>query len=194
MSRTRNIRFKSVDWEQGDLKQKVQQLNRRVFRMSEIERTRQSSLWRSAILPGWGHEHSGYKGNALFLNIGYLAALGGYQLSVRRHAQLRDEYNDLGIPLALTGIGVAGFVASQLRFVDLRRQIEAQRVRGNRLLSLAIAVWGWAMFDTYRLNDPEKAFAYVPARSDTDTFRADFAAAPDANGQWSMIFRLEFSL
>ncbi len=157
--------FAAVNWDRPDLKDQIARLQRQVFRMAKVEEIRDGSLWRSALYPGWGHDYSGSKGIATIYMTVSAALLAKFALDWRRQIQIQREYDEVGLPIALSLLGPSGFFANIVRFEDLKNRMDAKARTGNQALLAYGIFWVWNLFDLYNSNDPEKVFDATTADS-----------------------------
>ncbi len=105
------------------------------------------SLWRSLVLPGWGHLHRGDRWGGFGFLGGFSASLI-YLWSTREAMEsARAAYQDSG-PAALGFAGSAGIAAAALYYGELGADYRAKTARFNQALLLVPAIWVAAFMDT----------------------------------------------
>lgn len=105
------------------------------------------SLWRSLVLPGWGHLHRGDRWGGYGFLGGFSAAII-YLWSTREAMEsARATYQDSG-PAALGFAGSAGIAAAALYYGERGTDYRAKTARFNQALFLVPAIWVGAFLDT----------------------------------------------
>lgn len=106
------------------------------------------AVWRSMLLPGWGHSHTGRPAAGVALGVLFLGGVGLAASQASEVGTLRARYND-PVPFLIarsTGDNTQALLLNAIYYGDIGTRLQAGTARYNAGLALAGAVWAGALF------------------------------------------------